>query len=348
MQKVDLKKVLDMLINEEQYNAEELLHQWFVEKTKVIHESLMQEDDVLELDDLTKGIEDDQDEVKAEEYYGEDEEEEDDDDDPAVDALAADNAKSSIDDVSFDTGDSDGVEMPGDDVPGDAEDSFTGDPQDMTTDPDAIKDQFNDLQSDLARLKAEFEKIVGGEEGGGDEEDPNAMMPMDEPAPDSPADTGDDMAIGGGPPEENMGMEDDAFESDLSDLKDLGESWELEKVPDAGLTSSKYSGTGGKTSNENDTSLISGKVKPDVYANKPIKFGGEEKGNYLGQNPPSYKKQELRKNQVSKANANQEKVDPKGPSGALLNNKGEGFGSDKVKNFVQGGPVRESSPLKRK
>ena len=71
MQKVDLKKVLDLVINEEMDSASGLLHQWLVEMTKSIHESLMQEDDdVLESDDLTNGIEDDQKEIDSEEYFG--------------------------------------------------------------------------------------------------------------------------------------------------------------------------------------------------------------------------------------------------------------------------------------
>ena len=71
MQKVDLNKVLEMLINEEQNEAQGLLHEWFVEMSKSVHESIMQEDD-----QLSKDIEDDQEAIKSEEFYSEAEDEE--------------------------------------------------------------------------------------------------------------------------------------------------------------------------------------------------------------------------------------------------------------------------------
>lgn len=71
MQKVDLNKVLEMLINEGQEEATGLVHEWLVQMSKSVHESLMQEDDA------ALGIEDDQDAIESEEFYSEAEDEED-------------------------------------------------------------------------------------------------------------------------------------------------------------------------------------------------------------------------------------------------------------------------------
>lgn len=65
MQKVDLNKVLEMLINEEHEEATGLLHEWFVDMSKSVHESLMSEDDA------AQDIADDQEAIESEEFYGE-------------------------------------------------------------------------------------------------------------------------------------------------------------------------------------------------------------------------------------------------------------------------------------
>lgn len=70
MQKVDLNKVLEMLINEEHEEATGLLHEWFVDMSKNVHESLMSEDDA------AQDIADDQEAIESEEFYGEAEEDE--------------------------------------------------------------------------------------------------------------------------------------------------------------------------------------------------------------------------------------------------------------------------------
>jgi hypothetical protein len=326
MQKVDLKKVLDMLINEEQDKAESLLHQWFVQKTKAIHENLMQDDDVLEND-----IEDDQDEVDSEEFYGEAEGSEDEDsDDSEVDAMAADDAESDLDSPDM-----------ADDVPGGNDDPFSGSEDDIVTDPAEIMDQFDDLQSDLARLKAEFEQITGASSD--DMGDASTTLPPDADAGNM---AGDDLdAAVDDEPAEGF-TQDEEVPFNESDYADLDESFELEKVTPQKLEKPTYSGTGGSAGTVNDKSLISGKNKPDVYAHDPIEFGGEDKPKYLGDDTPEYKKAPLRKNQVKNAEDDLEKVPAMGPKNALLNNKGEGYEQDKVNNFFAGG--RKVSESKKK
>lgn len=66
MQKTILEQALDLLINHEQEKASALLHEWLVEQTKSVHESIMQDNESVS-DDIENDIE----EIKSEEMYGE-------------------------------------------------------------------------------------------------------------------------------------------------------------------------------------------------------------------------------------------------------------------------------------
>jgi len=138
MSRSTLEQVLELLINEEREAAEELLHDFIVENARQIHEELLSEsDEVVEEDledldeseeDYADDLEDDSDEIDTEEFYDEDEM----GDDEAVDDL----------------------EM-GDDMGGDFEGEDEGD----------VESRVDDLESALAQLEAEFEKIMAGDEG---------------------------------------------------------------------------------------------------------------------------------------------------------------------------------------
>jgi hypothetical protein len=68
MQKVDLTKVLEALLEENHDEATGLVHEWIVQLSGQVHESLMAEDEAG--DDIAS----DQKDIEAEEFYGEDEE----------------------------------------------------------------------------------------------------------------------------------------------------------------------------------------------------------------------------------------------------------------------------------
>ena len=155
MSRSTLEQVLELLINEENGKAEELLHDFVVEQARQIHEaSLNESDNVVEeeleeieeaseeveegfdLESESDEIEADADEIENEEIYDEDDME----DDEAVDDL----------------------EM-GDDAP-------EGD----------MEDRVDDLESALADLEAEFEKIMSGEEDDMEDEGEEADAEMEE------------------------------------------------------------------------------------------------------------------------------------------------------------------------
>jgi hypothetical protein len=216
MQRVDLKKVLEMLVNEEQGNAENLLHQWFVEKTKSIHESLMQEDDDVLDEDATKDIEDDQESIEGEEYCGGSDLKEDDDDDHHIASLAATDVQDDDDfDVSdFDNSDNEDSEEGSDDLEGSTESSEEPSVENLA-------DEVKDLQSELERLKSEFAKIQGdeGSEEAENDEDENPDAEADEVGDHEEPD-GDEDEDGNEPGEEDSD-EDEVEESfDFLDLEE--------------------------------------------------------------------------------------------------------------------------------
>ena len=349
MQKVDLRKVLDMLVNEEQEGAEGLLHQWFVEKTKSIHENLMQEDDdILEDDNLTKSIEDDQNDIEAEEYFGEDDlgtEDEDESEDPeSVDAAANANATSDIENDDFDNDRPDG--------------EMTGDASDMSTDPQAIQDQFADLQSDLARLKAEFTKLTGGDQADSTpdmDSDPDAdMANMSAPTEESlDEDDFDDLDESRESDKEKMAKlrakkdgkktEDDNLDessesnkekmaklrakkdnkkTEDNDLDDLDESFMLEPVASAGLNTPRYSGDGGKVVTHNKSPIPQNAPDKRV-GGRAVEIRSEVHKGVEREMAPKVKQNALRKNQIKSTSDSLEAVGSLGPKNALLNRSKE-------------------------
>lgn len=140
-QKQKLEKVLDLLLSEDSTQAAELLHQIIVEKARMIYESIV-EDDTEELDeadevggepnkDFTDEISSDKDEIDSDEQSdGE--------------------AGSGDEDDSVDFGDDENEEG--------TEDEFSDE-----TDGSSTEDRVEDLESQLAELRAEFDALMGEE-----------------------------------------------------------------------------------------------------------------------------------------------------------------------------------------
>lgn len=134
-----LEKVLELLVNEDEKQASALLHEWFVENAREIHQKLVEEEDaVLGEDELS-------DEVAAEEFYeaGEDEEGEE-------GAMDADDAEF---DLSADLEDGEGEAEAGEDSEGEEE---------------GVEGRLEDLEAELEELKSEFEAMMADEDGDGD------------------------------------------------------------------------------------------------------------------------------------------------------------------------------------
>jgi len=129
------EKMLELLVNEDKVAAQELFHEIVVEKSRDIYESLLEDDE--EVDEASDEDEDDEEEV--------DESDEDLDENFSLDTfeVEADEEEVDMDDEEEE------VDM--DDEEGEDE----GD----------VEDRVEDLEDALDDLKAEFEKMMAGEEG---------------------------------------------------------------------------------------------------------------------------------------------------------------------------------------
>lgn len=314
MQKVDLNKVLEMLINEEQEQATGLLHQWFVEKSKSVHESLMQDDDAVLEGDLAQEIEDDKNEIEAEEHFSEAEGEEGEEEVADVDAAPVD------------------MEAPAAEVEPEA----------------SPEEQVEDLEARLEFLKAEFAKITqiadldqpldadAGAEGEAEiEVADDDMADLDAPAADADLEE---------PKEESL-----AFEAEeVDEFADLEESFKLEPVKDPALNGGKEIGAAGASLSVNDKSPIPQKKGEARVGGAAVEIKAKEHKGFEREAAPEVKARPLLKNQVKKAADDLEAVSKEGDKSAKLNSK-DGFGSDSPKSPIGAGAADlRGSDLKRK
>ncbi len=121
-----LEQVLDLLLNEESDQAAEILHQLIVEKARVIYESIVEEE--AEDDDVVGG---------------------------EPDKDFTDEISSDEDEVSAD--EHNGGEASGEEADDDSDDDFGADAEGTT------EERVDDLESQLAELRAEFDALMGEE-----------------------------------------------------------------------------------------------------------------------------------------------------------------------------------------
>lgn len=150
------EQMLEHLIADEQEKAKEIFHQLVVEKSREIYEEILAEDFQTEGDAKADGKEEDDEEV--EESKKEDDEELDESD------------EKDDEEVEENFGFAEADDEEGDEVGGDATDDFMGDIEggDDSGDADSeedLEDRVVDLEDALDDLKAEFEKLMSGEEG---------------------------------------------------------------------------------------------------------------------------------------------------------------------------------------
>jgi len=152
------EKMLELLVNEDKEAAQELFHEIVVEKSRDIYESLLE--DEAEVDEATDEEVDEATDEEVDEATDEDLDESDDEtveegfdlDEFEVEADPMDMDKT--DDMMADLGmDDEGEE-------GDDEDAPEGD----------VEDRVEDLEDAIDDLKAEFEKMMAGDDDGEDDE----------------------------------------------------------------------------------------------------------------------------------------------------------------------------------
>lgn len=333
MKTVDLNKVLEMLVNEEQTEAAGLLHEWFVERSKQIHEELMMEDN-----SLSQDIEDDQEAIKSEEFYSEAEGDDESAEDDAGEELDGDlDAEADVD-----------MDAPEADLDVDMEPA-------VADAPDAnISDTIEDLEAVMARLKAEFAEITGdaavgdevaGDEFGGDEV---AADDMDGEFDAVDGDLDGDVEVA----DESLTFESEESEEEEvteseDDFADLEESWTLEPVKDPNLNGGKEIGADGSKVCVNDKSPLPSHKAADRVGGKAVEIKAETHEGHEREPAPEVKAKPLLKNQVKKATDGRTKVSKEGDKSAMLNSKA-GFGSDSPKSPIGQATDLRGSDFKRK
>lgn len=215
------EKLIDLIINEDEEQARAMFHDIVVEKSREIYENLMADEMGEGMGGQVGGL---LDEISAEEEGMTEEEDE--------------FADIEVDDDSM--GDEEGTEMSHDDM-----DGMDGE--------EGLEDRVVDLEDKLDELMAEFEQLMGGEEGeeheeGSDEEqDDEDMMESDEEQEDSL---------------------EEAKEEDDEEEDTLEEAIQLKKV-------SVTHGDNG----QNTKSVVSNGSKVQSNGAKAVNaFGGDEKG----------------------------------------------------------------------
>jgi hypothetical protein len=223
------EQMLDYLINEDKEKAKEIFHDIVVEKSREIYENLLQDD--FEEDEVEEGIDDD-----MEEAFGDDE---------GNDMMGGD---------------------PSDDLMGDTEmDDEEGDEEGGEGEGD-IEDRVMDLEDALDELKAEFEQMMGGEEG-------DDMGGMDDMG-------GDDMGM------DDMGMDEPedegyAFETSDDEDDDMEENLMREYVEKVGgATYDKFGKMG--DNGQNTKSIVAGKNDMGGTTANIAKSFSTEKGGTQG------------------------------------------------------------------
>lgn len=172
-----LSKVLEYLIKNDEEKAKELLHQVFIEKARAIHEEMMGHDD-MEEDEVGGSGDQGKDFRNAVNARGQDAHSE------AIDAQirAMENEidfeetmneeEGDLEEFKATTDDEDELELSLDDDGDEMDMDVTGDEGSSEHDDhEAIMDKMGDLETALAELKAEFEKLEAAERGEGEEEE---------------------------------------------------------------------------------------------------------------------------------------------------------------------------------
>ena len=267
------EKMLELLVNEDKVAAQELFHEIVVEKSRDIYESLLEDDE--EVDEASHEDEDDEDDEEV------DESDEDLDENFSLDTfeVEADEEEVDMDDEEEE------VDM--DDEEGEDE----GD----------VEDRVEDLEDALDDLKAEFEKMMAGEEGEEGEE-------KDDEDGDMGGDQTDDMMSDLGMDTDESTDEDESFQATVTPMeskvaKSAGEQMReyVEKVSatmgDNGVnttsTLAKPNNMGGTTANiakggTADTKGTAGGLasnKPQVMNTKNVNVVGAKGATKMSSQP---------------------------------------------------------------
>jgi hypothetical protein len=190
-----LEQMLEKLVNNDRAGADELFHEFVIEKSRGIYEKMLETD--LEDLEVDEAKDEEVDEASNDEETNEasdeevDESSDDEETNEATDEEVDEAADEEVDEASDEEVDENFGEITpeadpmggdaADDMMGDIEaDGEEGEDSDMGGDEEEIEDRVVDLEDALDDLKAEFEKMMTGDKDGDEGDEDAADMDMDD------------------------------------------------------------------------------------------------------------------------------------------------------------------------
>ena len=266
-----LEKVLDLLLSEDSEQASELLHQIIVEKARTIYENIVDEETSSDedMEEIDEAADEGNDEVGG---------------DPSEDFTA---------EISSDEDEIDADEENDGEAGSDDDADFGGDEEDMD-----VEDRVDDLEAQLADLRAEFDALMADEM-----EEPNhADLAADMADGELGGDMGgmDDMGMGDGSMVKELAFMEKKKQAKLDKAPMAKDKKKDKKVDEETQFQTKVADTGQKSkaglvgtgkgmtlgAEQNQSPYTHAPSKKD-YGGKPVKFGsgtGGEYGKYHGDN----------------------------------------------------------------
>jgi len=289
-----LEKALVALINEDKDQADALFHEFVLERSRQIHESLRQGEDMILDENWEQSLAIDEmfseaDLLEADEDEGDDE----------VVGAEGDDTVEGDDEAEGDQADADE----------EAEDEEDEEGEDEGDEP--IEDRVSDLEAQLAELTAEFDALMGDEEVVGDE----VMVPelgddeVEEGELDITQSDNGDMTITHHP-DDVAAMDDEQFES-------LGESI-VDELEDVSVKHAEGMTTDGKLPVDTKGRALSNKHE-DRLAGEPVEIKSSQHNGYEREAAPKNDTMKPRRNTVKKSTDGQSKVSKEGDKSAVLN-----------------------------
>lgn len=311
--KLILEKAFYALLNQEKDKADSLFHEFILERSRQIHESLRQGEDFI-LDESWEQ------ELSVDEMFseadliGDDEE--------GMDEFTEAEGDDETVAGGEEEGDGEGESVDGEPVDGDAMDADAVDPEVAVTGDEAemgLEDRVADLEAELQRLAAVFDEELGtgeGEEAADGEDEFNADADEDEVVEGDLEITQSDDGDLNVHHDADSGLGDDDFES-------LGESAlsDLEKVAAPANTEGKYLQDGKAQVNTKSPTLS--KPVEQRQAGEPVKIKSSQHNGYEREAAPKTVDMKARQNTMKKADAKQSSVSKEGDKSALINSGSE-------------------------
>lgn len=335
-----LEKALTALINEDRETADALFHDFILERSRQIHESLRQGDDFILDENWEKSI-------NIDEMFSEADLSEDDD--------------MEGDDMGMTEADDDSMEpTEGGEEEVDVVEPLAGEEEVDVEEPAGdLETRVDDLQAQLQALAAEFDAQMGGTSAedaiSGVEGDEDDMANADEDEDDLTegtleivqngetgeldlthhVDGGADMDMGmGAPMGDDMGMDmgDDLGDDEGDDFDDLSES-AVDDLMKVKVDHAEGKSTGGDKFKPNTVSPALSKPVDKRQAGEPVKIKSTEHKGFERETPPSAKTMEKRQNTKAHAKDGQSGVKKEGDKSAILNTLGS---DDSAKSIIAG------------